>query len=89
MSNGDTGEMVCQELVERVTEYFETAMPTTDRERFEAHIAECPFCEEILEQFRAVVALTGRLRTDDVQAVAPQHRAELLEAFRAWSAAGR
>ena len=81
--------MVCQELVERVTEYFEAALPSTDRERFEAHIAECPFCEEILEQFRAVVALTGHLRVDDVAAVAPQHRAELLEAFRAWSAAGR
>ena len=81
--------MVCQELVERVTEYFETAMPADDRIRFAAHIAECPFCEEILEQFRAVVALTGHLRVDDVEAVAPQHRAELLDAFRAWSAAER
>ena len=81
--------MLCQELVERITEYFDTALPDADRVRFEAHIAECPFCEEILEQFRVVVALTGRLRTDDVEAVAPQHRAELLEAFRAWSAIGR
>ena len=87
MSDGDTNEMVCQELVERITEYFETALPADDRVRFEAHIAECPFCEEILEQFRVVLAMTGRLRPDDVESVAPHHRAELLVAFRAWSAA--
>ena len=92
MSNGetsDTSEMVCQELVERVTDYFEAALPTDDRARFEAHIAECPFCDEILEQFRVVLALTGRLRTDDVESIAPQHRDELLVAFRAWSAEHR
>ncbi len=87
MSSPDIDEMVCQELVERITDYFETAMPADDRTRFEAHIAECPFCEEILEQFRVVVALTGQLRTDDVESVSPQHRAELVAAFRAWSAA--
>ena len=89
MSDPGIDEMVCQELVERVTEYFETAMATDDRARFEVHIAECPFCEEILEQFRAVVALSGQLRTDDVESVSPQHRAELLSSFRAWSAARR
>ena len=83
---GDVGEMVCLELVERVTEYFETVMPADDRVRFESHIAECPFCEEILEQFRALIALTGHLRTDDVVSVAPEHRDELLAAFREWSA---
>ena len=86
VGNGDTAEMVCQELVECVTEYFETALPADDRVRFEAHISECPFCEEILEQFRVVLTMTGRLRTDDVESIAPEHRAELLIAFRAWSA---
>ncbi len=85
----DTNEMLCQELVERVTEYFETALPADDCVRFEAHITECPFCEEILEQFRVIIALTGQLRPDDVESVAPEHRAELLDAFRAWSAAER
>lgn len=89
MSDPGIVEMACQELVERVTEYFETVMPADDRARFEAHIAECPFCEEILEQFRVVVALSGHLRTDNVESVSPQHLAELLAAFRAWSAAGR
>ncbi|MEO6468962.1 MAG: zf-HC2 domain-containing protein [Acidimicrobiia bacterium] len=81
--------MMCQELVERITEYFEMAMPAADRISFEAHVAECPFCAEILEQFRGVVALTAHLRAEHVETVAPHHRDELLTVFRAWSAQGR
>jgi anti-sigma factor RsiW len=51
-------ELSCQELVELVTDYFEGAMEPEERERFEAHLAECPGCDIYLEQMRATIALT-------------------------------
>jgi anti-sigma factor RsiW len=50
-------ELSCQELVELVTDYFEGAMAPEERERFEAHLAECPGCDIYLEQMRATIAL--------------------------------
>ena len=77
-------EMACQELVERVTEYFDAVLTDADRIRFEDHIGECPGCFEILEQFRAVVRLTGALDADNVAEVDPALREMLLGAFRTW-----
>jgi anti-sigma factor RsiW len=51
-------ELSCQELVELVTDYFEGAMVPDERERFEAHVAECPGCDIYLEQMRATIVLT-------------------------------
>ncbi len=75
-------EMACQELVERVTEYLDSALPVVDRDRFEEHVAECPGCEEVLGQFRAVVAVSGRLAAADVAALDPSTRGQLLDLFR-------
>lgn len=79
-----TEEMDCNELVELVTEYLDDALDGERRASFDAHIAECPGCAEILEQFRAVIATTGRLRTVDAAALDPGRRDELLDVFRAW-----
>jgi anti-sigma factor RsiW len=76
--------MDCNELVELVTEHLETALTPAARARFDAHIAECPGCAEILEQFRAVVVTTGALRPRDAEAIDPVRRSELLDRFRAW-----
>lgn len=75
-------EMPCQELVERVTEYLDTSLLPNDRARFESHLAECSGCEEILDQFRALIDLTGHLRVDDVATVDPGARERLLTVFR-------
>ena len=77
-------QMACQELVERVTEYLDAVLPAIDRARFEEHIAECPGCEEVLKQFKAVIALTGRLEPADAAALDPTTRDTLLNAFRTW-----
>ena len=71
----------CQELVELVTDYFEDALPGSERVRFDAHIAGCDDCTAYLEQMRTTIALTGRLRADEVSAASVQ---PLLEAFRGW-----
>ena len=76
--------MVCQELVERVTEYLDAALTVDDRTRFESHLAQCPFCEEILEQFRVVIDMTGHLGVDDVAVIDRERQEQLLSVFRSW-----
>lgn len=82
----ETLAMDCDELVELVTEYLEASLDPATRARVEAHLGECPGCAEILEQFRATVALTGALRPTDAAAVEAGRRAELLGRFREWRA---
>jgi hypothetical protein len=71
-------ELTCQELVELVTDYFEGAMASEERERFEIHVADCPGCSIYLEQMRTTLLLT---RASADLAERPETTA-LLEAFR-------
>ena len=54
-------EAVCREMEERVTAYLEGALPTIDRERFEAHCRGCPSCRALLSETRALVGSLGRV----------------------------
>ena len=83
---GRERDMVCVEFVEVVTDYLEGAMADRERERLEAHLRACPHCTRYLEQLRVTIRLTGRLTTDDVDALAPEARADLLAAFRSYRA---
>ena len=74
-------EMNCQTVVELVTEYLEGALPEADRERLEAHLAECDGCTRYLEQVRTTIRLTGMLREEDLT---PEAREGLLGVYRAW-----
>ncbi len=76
-------EIVCQELVELVTEYFESALPADDRALFDAHLMQCDGCHTYIEQMRQTIQLTGSLVDRDVP---PHARDPLLAAFRAWKA---
>jgi anti-sigma factor RsiW len=76
-----TEEMACNELVEVVTEYLEGKLREEDRLRFEAHLSECPYCADYVEQFRETIAATGELTLDTIP---PERRAELVVAFRGW-----
>jgi anti-sigma factor RsiW len=72
-------EMACKELVEVITAYLEDTLPEPERRRFDAHLAECPFCTDYLAQMRATIASLG---TVDERTISPTRRLELLEAFR-------
>ena len=74
----------CQELVELVTDYLEDALSAQDRERFEAHLAECGNCLIYLDQMRVTVGLLGRL---PAESLSPQAERTLLEAFGTWKTA--
>jgi anti-sigma factor RsiW len=63
---GRSQPLVCQQIVELITDYLEETMPRSQRRRFEAHIAGCEHCTEYLEQMRRTIRLTGRLRVEDL-----------------------
>jgi anti-sigma factor RsiW len=81
-----TTALTCQELVELVTDYLEGALPEPERARFDAHIGGCEHCTAYIEQMRATITLTGRLRPEELP---PKTVDELLEAFRDWRAGRR
>jgi anti-sigma factor RsiW len=78
-------DMTCKELVELVTEYVEGALSPAERQRFAAHLAECPPCTMYLDQMRTTIETAGRLRPDELD---PEVCEQLLEAFRGWHREG-
>ena len=77
-------QLSCQELVELVTDYLESALPVQERRRFEKHLSICEGCRNYVEQMRTTVRLVGRLAPEDL---GPDAERALLEAFRGWKQA--
>ena len=67
-----------------ITEYLEGTLPREDLVRFDAHLRQCPWCRNYLDQMRQTVRTLGSLGPEPV---APELRQKLLEAFRDWRAA--
>ena len=82
MTTNHLPELACRELVELVTDYLEDRLSPADRARFEAHLADCPYCKTYLEQMRQTIRLLGRLPEESLS---PEARDTLLAAFRGWS----
>jgi anti-sigma factor RsiW len=81
MAAAHNDEMSCRELVGVVTDYLEGKLPEPDQVRLEAHLAECPYCEEYIAQMRQTIDALGGL---PAEALDPRRERELLEAFRGW-----
>jgi anti-sigma factor RsiW len=75
-------DLQCVEFVEVVTDYLEGALSAQDRARLEAHLTACDGCTRYLAQIRITIELTGKLTTDDVDALGSEARGELLAVFR-------
>jgi len=82
---GQKKPLVCQQIVELITDYLEGALPRSQRRRFEAHLADCEHCTEYLEQMRATIRLTGRLAREDLT---PEMREEFTALYRRWREEG-
>jgi anti-sigma factor RsiW len=78
----DLRDLPCQEFVALVTDYLEDALEPGQVAIVEAHLTSCDGCTTVLAQWREVIAVVGRLRPSDVDAVDPAVRAALLDAFR-------
>jgi anti-sigma factor RsiW len=74
-------DLVCQEMVELITDYLEGALSRSQRRRFDAHLAGCEHCTEYLEQMRATIRLTGQLRSEDLS---PEMSQEFGALYRRW-----
>ena len=74
-------QLSCQELVELVTDYFEGALPESERRRFEEHIGACDGCHEYVEQMTTTIELAGTLTPADIS---PEAEAKLLAVFGDW-----
>jgi anti-sigma factor RsiW len=77
--------LVCQEVVELVTDYLEGALTAADRARFEAHLVGCPHCTEYLAQMRETIRLAGRLTPEDLT---PDMSSDLTDLYRRWRTEG-
>jgi anti-sigma factor RsiW len=75
------GDLACQQVVEIISDYLEGALPRRQRRRLEAHLGGCDHCGEYVEQMRATIRLTGRLRSEDLP---PQAREEFRLLYRRW-----
>lgn len=73
--------MMCRQAVELVTDYLEGALTPAERERFEAHLADCPHCTEYLREMRVMVAALGRVEPETLSEAA---RDDLVTLYRSW-----
>lgn len=72
-------DLVCQELVEHITDYLSHALAAGDRARFEKHLLTCPPCTAYLAQMRTTIELAGELKEQPpIETV----KGELLTLFR-------
>jgi anti-sigma factor RsiW len=78
-------ELVCQQVVELVTDYLEGALSRSQRRRLEAHLAGCEHCTEYLEQMRRTIRLTGGLRAEDLT---PEMQDALTAIYHRWRSEG-
>jgi anti-sigma factor RsiW len=76
--------MSCRELVALVTEYLDGTLASSERIRFERHVAVCPPCRAHLEQMRETIRASGAITEESIS---PAARDDLLEAFADWSEA--
>jgi anti-sigma factor RsiW len=73
--------MNCDEFVELVTAFLDSALDPATEARFVEHLALCEGCERYLEQFRTTITELGELPPESLS---PAVREDLLNAFRAW-----
>ena len=71
--------LVCREFVELVTDYLEGSLPDGERDRMDAHLAECDGCAGYLADMRRLV---GSLNETPQPPGDPGTRDALLRAFR-------
>jgi anti-sigma factor RsiW len=78
-------DLTCREAVALMTAYLDQALGSTDHERLERHLDDCPHCSEHLKQIEATILVSGEVRAEDLD---PLAREDLMEVYRRWRAEG-
>jgi anti-sigma factor RsiW len=76
------GDLHCNDVVELVTAYLDDELPEDVRAQVDEHLAGCDGCQNVLAQWRTIVALAGRLTEDDVDNSDEITRDRLISAMR-------
>jgi anti-sigma factor RsiW len=58
-------EYSCQEMIEVVTNYLDSALPTDEQERFERHLSRCAGCNTYLDQIRETIRQAGMVPDEE------------------------
>jgi anti-sigma factor RsiW len=74
-------DLVCQQVVELVTDYLEGTLSRRERRRFESHLRACPNCTAYLQQIKTTVQLTGTIEWEELT---PEAQADLTDLYRRW-----
>jgi anti-sigma factor RsiW len=74
-------DIVCRQAVELMTDYLEGALSRRDRDRLEAHLADCEHCTTYLEQLRTTIAVLGHV---EAESLPPETQDELVRLYRRW-----
>jgi anti-sigma factor RsiW len=74
--------IVCEQLVELVTDYLDGVLDPVVAARFDAHLLECDGCVSYLEQFRSTISTLGQVEPDRLD---DGFRERLLDTFRGWT----
>ena len=77
--------LVCQQVVELVTDYLEDALSPPTGGGSSRHLAGCPHCTEYLAQMRETIRLAAASPPDDLT---PGMRSDLTDLYRRWRAEG-
>ena len=73
--------LVCRDAVELMAAYLEGGLAPAERDRLEAHLADCPHCSEYLDQLRVTIEALGHAGPDDLPDEALD---ELIGLYRRW-----
>jgi anti-sigma factor RsiW len=52
--------VTCRDVIEFLSDYYEGALPESERALFDAHLAECPDCVAYLRTYEATIRLEKR-----------------------------
>lgn len=74
-------KLTCRELIEFLSAYVEGELAADERARFDAHLAECPYCVDYLHGYRESVRLGKAALADE--SIPDDVPAELVDAILA------
>lgn len=75
--------LTCRDAVALITAYLDGQLAPPDRDRLEAHLADCPHCSAYLAQIRITIDALGRVDVDELPEAAVD---DLVAIYRRWQA---
>jgi anti-sigma factor RsiW len=75
-------DIACKEFVELITAYLDGEVSDEVRAQVDAHLVTCDGCQNVLAQWRTIIALAGQLTEADVDNADPITRDRLMSTLR-------